>query len=104
MIAQLLNQNKQFGMGGMSSMYGATPGLANMFGNQMLQSQGQQLQAADIQRMLSLGLLGGQQNQAQIPGNWMQAMNNIAGLGQAGKTVGGAIYPWAKVAGGGGWS
>jgi hypothetical protein len=93
-IAEMTNQGKRFGMGGMTSMYGATPGMANMFGNQMLQSQGQQLQAAGLQNALSLGLIGAQQGQAQIPGNWMQAMKNIAGLGAAGQTVGGAIYPW----------
>jgi len=94
-IAEMTQRGKLAGMGGMASMYGATPGLANMFGNQMLQSQGQQLTAAGLQNQLSLGLIGGQNNMAQIPGN---VGGFIGGMGDfiknAGQGVGGAIYPW----------
>ncbi len=38
-IAQMVNQGRRFGVSGMSGMYGTTPGLANMFGNQALQAQ-----------------------------------------------------------------
>ena len=94
MIAELLQRGKLAGMGGMTSMYGATPGLANTFGQQMLQSQGQNLQAAGLQNQLGLGIMGAQNQQAQVPGNWQQAMNNIAGLGGAAQGIGGALYPW----------
>lgn len=94
MIAELLNRGKQFGMGGMTSMYGATPGLAQTFGNQMLASQAQQLQAAGLQNQLSLGLMGAQMDQSKVPGNWAQAISNIGNMGQAVGNWTGALYPW----------
>jgi hypothetical protein len=43
-IAQMVQQGRLAGMGGMAGIYGATPGLANMFGNQALAQQQQQLE------------------------------------------------------------
>jgi hypothetical protein len=81
-------------LGGRTSMYGATPGLANMFGNQMLQSMQQQLGAAGLQNQLALGQLGAQANLGQIPGNFDSFINSMRGVGQAAGQIGGAIYPW----------
>lgn len=100
MIAELTRQGKLAGMGGMASMYGATPGLANMFGNQALSAMGQQLQGAGLQNNLSLGMIGAQNQASQIPGNWMQAMNNIAGLGDAAWSLAGGASPWMDMLGG----
>lgn len=70
-IAQMVNQGKQFGVSGMNQAYSSTPGLSNMFGNQMLTSQGQQLQAAGLQNQLGLGLISGQTDAAKTGGvNW----------------------------------
>ena len=68
-IAQMVHQGKLAGMSGMSGMYGATPGLANMFGNQMQGAQGMQLQGAGLQNQLGLG-----QEQNQI------AQGNMKGV------------------------
>lgn len=71
-IGQLVQSGRLAGLGGMSGMYSATPGLANMFGNQMLQSQ-----------QNALGLVGAQQNQGQMKGfPWGSVLSGIgAGIG-----------------------
>lgn len=90
-IAEMVQRGKLAGMSGMLSAYGATPGLSNMFGNQMLTSMGQQLQGAGLQNQLSLGLIGGQQNLASVPGDVGGFFN---GLGNFSRNMSGAIYPW----------
>lgn len=95
-IAEMTQRGKLAGMGGMASIYGATPGLSNMFGQQMLQGMGQQLQASGLQNQLSLGLITGQNQVGQIPGTFQSAMSNIYGAGKAGQAIGGAIYPWIE--------
>lgn len=99
-IAEMVQRGKLAGMGGMASIYGATPGLSNMFGNQMLQGMGQQLTAAGLQNQLSLGLMGNQNNMSRIPGNFQEGLNNIGGAINLGGQIGGIIYPW--LGGGGG--
>lgn len=76
-------------MNGQTSLYGATPGLANTFGNQLISSSGQLLTGNQNQTNLSLGLINGQnQKGATVPGDTSQVINNAAnGL----KTVGGAF-------------
>lgn len=71
-------------LGGMSGMYGATPGLANMYGNQLLNSSGQLLTGQGLQNQLGLGLIGGQNQKAGIPGNFQQAIGNIGNLAKIG--------------------
>lgn len=79
-ISEMVRQGKLSGLGGMAGMYGATPGLANMFGNQALQSRA-------LANQMGLGLIGAEQGAAQLPGRWDTTMGRI---GQ----VGGAILPW----------
>jgi hypothetical protein len=95
-IAQMVHSGKLAGMGGMAGIYGATPGLSDMFGRQVLASQGQGLEAAGLQNQLGLGMIGAQQNNAKIPGNWMQGVNNIGGGFDIAGKVGSAIYPWLE--------
>jgi len=90
-IAQMKNQGRLAGLGGMSSMYGTTPGLANMYGNQMLSLAGQGLQGAGLQNQLGLGLIGGQINKAGVPSTFSQVMGNIGSVGRA---AGGVLAPW----------
>ena len=79
-------------LGGMTNLYGTTPGLANTFGNQVLQSQQNLLGLGGLQNQLAGTLIGGQLGRAQIPGNWQQAMSNIgAGLGIGGRILGGIM-------------
>ncbi len=92
MIAQMVNQGKQFGMGGMSGMYGQTPGLANMFGNQMLAGQNNLLQAGGLQNQLGLGIMGAQnQKGANVAGNTQQVIGNIGGIAKIGGGIAGGF-------------
>lgn len=93
-IAEMTQRGKLAGMGGMASIYGATPGLSNMFGQQMLQGMGQQLQAGQLQNQLSLGLMDNQNRIGTIPGTFQNALGNIGGAINLGGQIGGAIYPW----------
>ncbi len=81
-IGQMVQQGRLSGLRGMSSLYGTTPGLANMFGNQALQSR-------SLSNQLGMGLLGARQDAQQLPGAWDTTMGRI---GQ----IGGAIFPWAN--------
>jgi len=93
-IAQMKHQGKLAGMGGMAGIYGATPGLANMFGNQSLASMGQRLQGAGLQNDLGRTMIQGQLGRAQVPGNWQQFWGNVAAPGKAIGEYTDALYPW----------
>ena len=86
---QIANQNAMLGaLQGSSSLYGATPGLASTFGNQMLNSSGQ--------------LVSGNQNQTQLGSDIMNAQNykgaNVKGdTSQAISNVGSVIKPAAQI-------
>lgn len=90
---QGLGQQGQQGLGalsGMNSLYGATPGLAGLYGSMLQGNTGQQLQGQGLQNQLGLGLISGQNQHAQIPGNFQSALGNITGgLGLAGTIAGG---------------
>jgi len=63
------------GLRGLSGMYSATPGAANMYGNQYLNAQDQWLKQAALQNQLGLGV------QATNKGNgWLQNTAGILGL------------------------
>jgi hypothetical protein len=82
-IAQMVQQGKLAGMGGMANMYGATPGTANMLGNQAL-AQGQQQ-------------LGQQASGNDMTKTQLDKAN--AGRGGVMRTVGGIAKIGAAVAG-----
>src|SRR5438093_3530252 len=85
-IAQLIQQGKLAGLGGMRDVYGTTPGATSMYGQQLGQSNQQQLALQELQNQLGLGLIGSQIAKSQIPGNFQQALGNIGGtLGVIGK-------------------
>lgn len=65
---------------GMTSLYGATPGAANMYGNQMLQSSGQNIQVAQLQQQLMNAIMQGTLGMSQVPGNFQQVMGNIGSV------------------------
>lgn len=71
-IAEMVQRGRMGGLTGMSGMYSATPGLANMFGQQGLEAMRNQL-----------GLVGAYQNQGQMQGfPWSQVFSGVgAGLG-----------------------
>jgi len=79
-LAQMKQQGKLAGMGGMASLYGTTPGQASMFGKQALQSQA-------LQNQMGLGMMSARNQSLQQPGMFDTI---TSGLGK----VGGMIYPW----------
>jgi hypothetical protein len=79
------------GMAGAGNLYGTTPGLANTFGNQVLGSTGQMLQANQLANDISRMRMGGAYNAAQIPGDFSQAMGNISQILGLGGQVAGAF-------------
>lgn len=84
-IAQLRQQGRLSGLQGMSNMFGATPGMANMLRDQVNQTTSAMGHQAGLQNQLGLGLANAQISAAQIPGtfeNWLnrgQQIGNIAG-------------------------
>jgi hypothetical protein len=86
--ADAASRSDQFkALGGMTQMYGTTPGLSNMFGNQLLQATG-------MGGQYGMGYVNAQQAAAQIPGNYERTMGAI---GQ----VSGMAAPWVDYFGGG---
>lgn len=90
-IAEMRQRGQLAGLQGASSLYGTTPGLSNMFGNQVLQATNQLGQGVGNEMQLPLDAARIQAMQAQLPGKWQQGFQNV--LGGIG-AVGGAIYPW----------
>jgi hypothetical protein len=105
-LAELISRNRLAGAGGlanlgqmdlqntagMANMYQATPGLANMFGNQVLNSQNNLMQGQNMQNNLAQMFMNARAQNSQIPGNFAQAMGNIGGvLNLGGKIAGGLV-------------
>jgi len=107
-IAQMLQQGRLMGLQGLAGtggaargqnlgalsgqtgLYGASPGLARTFGDEVLQSVSQDLQGQGLQNQLANMLIQGRLGQAQVPGNFTQAMGNIGDvLGLFGTLAGG---------------
>src|SRR5437667_9108330 len=69
----LLGQGQNLaGLQGMAGMYGAAPGMASTFGNQMLGGMGQNLQGQQLSNQLNLGLIGSTLQGTQVPSDWQQ--------------------------------
>lgn len=78
-------------LGGMTNLYGATPGMAATFGNQVLQNQGQLGQAQEMQGNWGQNQIQNQYQNSQIPSNFDTTMGRIGkGIGMAGQ-IGAAI-------------
>lgn len=82
----------------MTGLYGTTPGLSNMFGNQVLGGQQNLINAQGLQNNLSQGLISGQINKSQIPGDFQQAMGNIGSVLDLGGRI---VNPFGILGGGG---
>lgn len=92
-LAQMRNEGKRFGLSGASSLYSSTPGMANMFGNQVLGSSQDLLGLQGLQNQLGLGIMNAQIGASHLPGQWQSTMGNINStvdtLGNIGKTAAG---------------
>lgn len=85
------------GLNGQRSMYGTSPGAAATFGNQVLDSSGQLLNAQGQQGQLGNQIVGQYQNAAQLPSNFETALGRVGRIAQ----IGGAIaQPFMGGAGG----
>lgn len=87
-IAQMVNQGKLAGLGGMASTYSATPGLVGTYGNQMLNASGQILNSDEMRMRQQLGLIGQQNQLNQAPGKWEHALGRINEVFNLGGKVG----------------
>jgi len=79
-IAQMFNQGKKFGLSGGSSLYSASPGLVNTYGNQMLTASGQLQDQDKLSLARSLGLIDAQNSLNQAPGKFQSTMGNIGSV------------------------
>ncbi len=79
------------GLGGQTSLYGTTPAMANMFGNQALAAYGQRFGAENARNQLGMGYLGlaGQMGERSTEQSqpWYQTL--MQGLGSAAPYLGG---------------
>jgi len=76
--SDLANQaSRQAALGGMTSLYGATPGMSSMFGNQMNQANENLISGNNA--FTNAGSTYGNQmiNSSNIPGNFQSALGNI---------------------------
>jgi hypothetical protein len=90
-IADRVQRGRLAGLAGMSGIYGATPGLANMMGNQMLRGQDQRIAMQGLQNQLGLGIMGNQIAASGIPGRWEHTMGRIGDVANIGGSIAGAF-------------
>ena len=83
-IAEMVQRGKLAGLQGASSLYGTTPGMSSMFGNQVLNAMGQR---AGVGQMGINAELGAQ----QLPGKWEGTLGRIGDVARLGSNV---IFPW----------
>ena len=119
-IAQLVQQGKLAGLGGLNttdtaqlnalnealsgqrSLYGTTPGATSMYGTQLGQSNQQMNEIAQLQNQLAQIIMQAQLGKSSIPSNYQQALGNIGGtLGLGGQIIGG-LSGLGGLGGGGG--
>jgi hypothetical protein len=68
-------------LGGMTSAYGATPGMSSMLGQQLLGTSGQQLTGNSLANQIAQLLISGQLGQSQVPSNLNQALGSASQIG-----------------------
>jgi len=85
---QLGEQSRQFGigaemnrLGGMNQLYGTTPGMSSMFGNQALQGYNTRAGMEQARNQFGLGLLDAQIRASQVPKKtpWWQTALQVGG-------------------------
>lgn len=91
-IAQMVQQGKLAGMQGGTSLYGTTPGMANMFGNQVLGATGQLQRGYENEMGLGMDIVNANQNAQQLPGKWEGTLGRIGDI--ANIATGVASIPW----------
>lgn len=90
-------QSGQLGaLGGMTGLYGATPGLTNTFGNQVLQSGAQGINVGGLQQNLMNSNLQGMLGMSNVPSTFQNVLGNI---GQIGQIVGNGVSAFMPTGG-----
>lgn len=78
-------------LSGMNSLYGQTPGMASMYGNQLANSNQNLVQTQGMQQNLMQQIMQSLLGMSNVPGNYQSALGNIGStLGLAGQ-VGGVL-------------
>jgi len=83
-IAQMVNQGKQFGLQGATGLYGTTPGLTSMFGNQVLNAMNQRLG-------INQDAINAEFQAQQLPGRWEGTLGRIGDVARLGGQI---AAPW----------
>ena len=82
-------ENQLAALRGMTSLYGTTPGMSELFGNQVGNIVGQGGNFGN--QMMQNQIQGG-----QMPGNFENWTNRIGDIANIGQRAGTAIYPWMR--------
>lgn len=72
---------------GQAQLFGTTPGMANMFGNQVLQSGNQMLNLGNQQQGIANLGVGGQQAVAQTPSNFETGLGRVGNIAKIGASI-----------------
>jgi hypothetical protein len=80
-------QDRFRALSGMTSLYGTTPGMSNMFGSQLLSGVG-------MGGQFGQGMVNATAASNQMPGQFDQTMGRINQIGNLVSQGAGAIYPW----------
>jgi hypothetical protein len=102
MIAQMVNQGKQFGTSGLLSAYGTAPGATGQAGQLALGSTGQRLQGEGLQQEQFRNQMAGRELVNKTPSNAAVLGGRLLGASQFGSNVAGTVYPWMGQGGGSG--
>lgn len=96
----------QSALGGMSNLYGQTPGLASTFGNQVLAAGNQDLQGQQLQNQIMEAIIRGRLGESGVAGSYQSALGNIGGtVSLIGNIMsGGTLGALGGLRGGGGTS
>jgi hypothetical protein len=90
-LAQMKQQGRLAGIGGMNQAYGTTPGMASMYGNLYNQRLNALTDLQGLQNQLGLGTMNAQIGASQIPGKWEQTTGRIKDVFDIGGKVVGAF-------------
>ena len=91
MIAGMVNQGKQFGMQGMSSLYGQAPGMAQMYGGLNDSAMNRWMGTEQMQQNLGQNRVQNQIDAGKMPGRYEHTMGRIKDVGQIGMGIAGAF-------------
>ena len=91
MIAQMVNQGRQFGTQGQASLYGTTPGATSMFGNQVLEATIQLAGAVGNEMGFGNQVAQNTISAGQLPGKGDYALSRIGQIATIGAGVLGGL-------------